>query len=231
MTHTEALVVGEHGPLVFLHKPAGLPVFPLHARPSEPSLLARWLGARPCQAAMAWPRGFEGGIAHRLDNSSSGLVVACTSLDALAALRAQFEAGALRKVYRLVTSKDVPWDAHSLDLPIAHDRRRRSRMVVQRGGSTPHRGRWYPANTAFERLGQGRWTAVIRTGVTHQIRVHAAFVGLALAGDGLYGGGPLPAGIAAPPGADFMLHHQHISGPGWASPELEQPLWWGKGLV
>jgi 23S rRNA pseudouridine1911/1915/1917 synthase len=221
------LVIAEQGELVFLRKDAGLPVFPPHRDPSGACLLASWVQARPEQAGIPWPEGFAGGIAHRLDVSSSGIVVACTSLDALASLRAQFAAGVLRKSYRFVTQRCVAWREHLVELPIAHDRSRRSRMVVQRGRSTPHRGRWFPAHTELSRLSAGCWRAVITTGVTHQIRVHAAFVGLALAGDRLYGGGELPAGLQAPVGASFLLHHESIVGPGWSSPRLGPPGWWG----
>ncbi len=221
-------VLAVQGDLVFLRKGAGEPVFPLHADPSRPSLLGRWLAASPGQADLAWPQGFEGGIAHRLDNATSGIVVACTSLAALAELRTSFATGALRKRYRLVSRRQVPWREHVVDRPIAHDRRRRARMVVQRGRSTPHRGRWFPAHTELRWLEPSCWEAVITTGVTHQVRVHAAFVGLALAGDGLYGGGALPPDLGAPSGARFLLHHERIAGPGWSSPTLTVPAWWGR---
>ncbi len=221
-------IIAELGDLVFLRKRAGEPVFPPHAQPDGDCLLARWLALRPGLAEIGWPVGFEGGIAHRLDSSTSGIVVACTSVESLRDLRLEFGAGTLRKVYRLVSTKQVPWSRHEVRVPIAHDRRRRARMVVQRGGNTPHRGRWYPASTALERLGTGCWRAVIHTGVTHQIRVHAAFAGIALAGDRLYGGGGLPEGVQPPAGASFMLHHERIVGPDWSSPELEIPGWWGR---
>jgi len=221
------LIFAEQGHRVFLAKPAGLPVFPPHARPDGPSLLGRWLDARPDLAELPWPAGFEGGIAHRLDNPSSGIVVACITPAALAELRAEFVSGVLRKHYRFVSTKKVSWTQHSVLRPIAHDRRRRSRMVVQRGANTPHRGRWYPAHTELELHADGSWRAVIITGVTHQIRVHTAFVGVALAGDGLYGGGALPGDVQAPEGADFMLHHERIEGPDWTSPTLAPPTWWG----
>jgi hypothetical protein len=47
------------------------------------------------------------------------------------------------------------------------------------------------------------------TGVTHQIRVHAAFAGLALAGDRLYGGGGSEPDWPVP----FLLHHLGLRGP------------------
>ena len=220
-------VVAAHGEVVFLSKAAGVPVFPPHARPEDPSLLQAWLAKRPELAELPWPPGFEGGLAHRLDTSTSGIVVACTTVSALVGLRRAFAEGQLRKVYRFVSTRSVPWREHQIEFPIAHDRQRRSRMVVQRGRSTPHRGRWYPASTRLVSLAPGCWRAVITTGVTHQIRVHAAFVGLALAGDRLYGGGPLPSDLAPPLGADFMLHHERVVAPDWSSPLLPPPAWWG----
>lgn len=223
-----------------LSKPAGLPVFPPHSDPEGDCLLARLLRAEPAQADHAWPSGFGGGLAHRLDVATSGQVIAATSPAQLQALRARFAAGVLHKHYLLLSWRDVPWQEHTLQQPIAHDRRRRTRMVVQRGRDTPHRGRWYPAWTRLRRAGRvvgedqplSAWTAEIHTGVTHQIRVHAAFAGLALAGDHLYGGGVPTSwaraqadalGLPRPP---FHLHHHGLVGPGLDPPRAPLPLWW-----
>ena len=102
-------------------------------------------------------------------------------------------------------------------------------MIVERGKATPHRGRWLHADTELRRLGRlpeglGAWEAVIRTGVTHQVRAHAAFVGLALAGDRLYGGGPSPAFCT--PAAPFALHHVGVAGPDLQPPPCPLPAAW-----
>lgn len=207
-------VVGQDASFLYLHKEAGLPVFP---QADEPSLLGSLLEARPEQGAVEWPDRFEGGLLHRLDNQTSGLVVAARTLAALRRGREAFESHELLKRYRLLTHKDVSWSEHQVDRPLAHDRRRRSRMVWQRGASTPHRGRWYPAVTRFERLGRlgdlHLWEATMSTGVMHQIRVHAASVGLPLAGDRLYGGGG---------DGRFRLHHRRIDGWPGDAPELPE---------
>ena len=201
--------------VVLLTKPAGIPVFPPHGDPSGDCLLHRAQRAGALAPAADWPEGFAGGIAHRLDTPTSGLVLAARSPSDLAALRAWFQAGALRKVYLFLSARSVPWSTHSIDRPIAHDPRRKQRMVVQRGASTPHRGAWLPARTTLRRLGPAPggtlWAATIETGIMHQIRVHAAALGLALAGDRLYGGGPpLSEEIGQPP---FRLHALLIDGP------------------
>ena len=65
------------------------------------------------------------------------------------------------------------------------------------------------------------WEARMSTGVMHQIRLHAASIGLALAGDRLYGGGAWT--FPRPDGAHFALHHIGISGPGLQPCEAPSP--------
>ena len=97
-------------------------------------------------------------------------------------------------------------------------------MVAQRGNNTPHRGKWYSAETEFTHVHGDIYMATIATGVTHQIRVHAAFVGIPLLGDRRYGGGPTPAD--APAGVEFFLHHIDIIGPGgFRSDDVPRPDW------
>lgn len=195
---------------LWLEKPPGLPVFPPHQDPAGDCLLSRLLRTRTDQRA-SWPEGFEGGLAHRLDVSTSGIVLAARSPADLARARVAFSSRALRKVYRFLSDGTVPWTEHRVTTELAHHRKRRDRMVVRRGQNTPHRGRWYPADTRFRHLGGALWEAVIVTGVMHQIRIHAASVGLALRGDRVYGA---PTWDDAPEGVTFALHHCRIEGLG-----------------
>lgn len=203
-------------------KPPGLPVFPPHDDPDGDCVLARILDVQGWRSDLAWPAGFAGGIAHRLDTSTSGALVVADDPAELARIREAFSEGRLRKTYRFLAAREVPWDAHACELPIAHDRRRKGRMVVQRGRATPHRGRWYPARTRFLRLRGPLFEARMRSGVMHQIRVHAAFLGIPLLGDRAYGGGPTPPD--APPGVTFFLHHVGIEGALTTSP-VPLPRW------
>lgn len=206
-----------------LSKPAGIPVFPPHDEPRGDCLLARLLAEEPDRASVSWDAGFEGGIAHRLDTSTSGAVAVADDPGELAALRDLFGRKALLKTYVLRAARDVGWDHHAVDVPIAHDPRRKGRMVVRRGASTAHRGRWIEARTELDRLGADLWRARMRTGVMHQIRVHAAFVGLPLLGDRAYGGGETPPD--APAGVTFFLHHVGFEGEGVATSPVPWPSW------
>jgi 23S rRNA-/tRNA-specific pseudouridylate synthase len=154
--------------------------------------------------AIPWPRGFDGGIVHRLDTATSGAVIAADSLDELTTIRGWFSTHRLLKTYWLLTDRDVAWDRNTCDKPIAHDKHRKGRMVVQRGQNTPHRGKWYPARTSFSRLRGRIFEATMRTGVTHQIRAHAAFLGIPV----------------------LELHHVGVTGPdGFRTDPVPKPPW------
>ena len=207
------LILGEDERHLWLDKPAGVPVFPPHADPAGDCLLRRLLAERPEQD-QPFPEGFRGGLAHRLDVPTSGLVRACRDPEALRRARAAFADGRLLKTYRFLTDRRVSWTEHHVTTRLAHHKRDRRRMVTERGRGTPHRGRWYEADTRFRQLDGPLWEARIVTGVMHQVRAHAASVGLALRGDRLYGGkgeGP------------FRLHHCQLEGLG-ACP-LSLPPW------
>lgn len=226
-------ILAEDARYLWVVKPAGLPVFPPHADPGGDCVLARLLEARPEQREPAFPQGFEGGIVHRLDNPTSGALLVARSVEALAEARASFAEKRLEKHYLFVSAREVSWDQHEVRVDLAHDARRRERMIARRGADTPHRGRWFPAETLLCRVGTtalgGLWRATITTGVMHQIRAHAAFVGLALRGDRIYGGG---ASISReelpdlPGGVPFLLHHLGAEGGGLPSARCPPPAWW-----
>lgn len=207
-----ALVEADAGALS-LSKPPGMTIFPSRMHPRRPCLLA-WLTRRfPEQAALTWPEGFDGGILHRLDTATSGLVRVARSLISFEVERGRFAGGALRKRYLLISGPAAADGPVEIDIPLAHHARDKRKMVPMRGPRTSHRGRWYPAHTTFTPLailpgGAVLWEALMRTGVTHQIRAHAALAGLPLLGDGLYGGAPSPGPA---PAAAFFLHHLGFS--------------------
>ncbi len=206
-----------------LSKPAGLSVLAPHADPSGDCLLKRLLAAEPARAQVPWPRGFEGGIAHRLERATSGAVAVAESAEQLAWLRQRFSSKELHKRYLLWAARDVPWSTNACDRSLAHDRRHRGRMVVQRGARTPHRGRWLPAQTHFRRIEGRLWEATMRTGVMHQIRLHAAFVGIPILGDRRYGGGAAPDAV---PGEErFFLHHVGFTGAEVCTAPIADPGW------
>lgn len=200
-------------------KPAGLPVFPPHADPDGDCALARLLAAAPWRREIPFPAGFEGGISHRLDNPTSGALLVADSVAELAEIRAAFADKRFDKRYVFQPSRWPSWTENACHQAIAHHPDKRDRMVVQRGANTPHRGRWFPAESWFRRT-DPVMSVRITTGVTHQIRAHAAFLGVPLAGDRIYGGGP-----ALSPDIPFRLHHVGLTGAGFTTDPVPRPPW------
>lgn len=204
-------------------KPAGTSVFPLRNGEGPQSVCEQIVCAQPWRKDIHWPDGFDGGIAHRLDVHTSGALWIADSLEELAEMRLRFREGRLTKRYLLLAAKDVAWDSNACDKEIGHDKRKKGKMVVRRGANTPHRGRWWPAVTRFSRCSDRLWEVVIHTGVMHQIRVHAAFVGIPILGDGRYGGGIPPEHA---PSGGFFLHHVGLTDEGgWGTEPVQCPTW------
>jgi len=170
-------VVFEDAALIVIDKPAGLVVHPGAGQPDR-TLLNALLAHAPALAAV--PRG---GIVHRLDKDTSGLLVVAKTVEAQASLVKQLADHSMRRVYLAVVQGDPPASG-VIDAPVGRDVRARTRMAVT------HRGK--PSRTNFRVLERYGHAALVEcrleTGRTHQIRVHMAHARKPIVGDPLYGG-------------------------------------------
>ncbi len=177
-------VVFEDDDLMVVNKPTGLVVHPAAGHWSGTllnGLLAHHDGAARLPRA---------GIVHRLDKDTSGLMLVGKSQRAVDALGRMIAAREVQRLYLALAHG--PWrhgDGLLVDQPMARDSRNRLRMAVVRG-----EGAGKPAQTRFLVLDQTPRHVLLgcklHTGRTHQIRVHAAWLGQPLVADVLYGGRP-----------------------------------------
>ena len=175
-------VVYEDPDLIVINKPAGLVVHP--AAGIHSGTLANGL-AFHFQQLSKQGGAIRPGIVHRLDKDTSGLLVAAKTELAHEKLADQFRAREVFKSYVALVHGGVEHDSGRIDQPIARDPRNRTRMAVIRAG----RGALslYTTRRRYDRF--TLLDVELKTGRTHQIRVHLSWLKHPVVGDEVYGEG------------------------------------------
>jgi RluA family pseudouridine synthase len=158
--------------ILVVDKPAGLATIP-GGWDEDSSSLAEILAA---DYGRMW-------VVHRLDKTTSGLVVFARNPEAHRNLNMQFEHHEVHKEYHAIVVGTPAWEKHTARHPLRINVGHSHRTIVDHSKGKP-------SETAFRVLecfvGYALLAAIPASGRTHQVRVHAYALGLPLLGDTLY---------------------------------------------
>lgn len=160
--------------ILVVDKPAGLLTIPDRFEP-EKNNLQQWLEK---DLGKVW-------VLHRLDRDTSGLVIFALTPEAHRQLSLQFENRQIEKYYYALATGRIPDDQGEIDRPIAQHPVVAGKMTVHYKGK--------PSLTLYKVLARFQGYTYLeidlKTGRTHQIRVHLQSLGFPLAVDPIYNNG------------------------------------------
>ena len=177
-------VVFEDACLIVIYKPPGIVVHPAPGH-SSGTLVHGLL--KHCRDLSGIGGILRPGIVHRLDKDTSGIMVVAKNDMAHQFLARQFKNGTIKKEYIALVHGILSKTSGSIDLPICRHPIRRKEMTVATNGGRNALTLWKKIAECEE--GFSLLSIAIKTGRTHQIRVHFSHLGHPVVGDPVYGRG------------------------------------------
>lgn len=142
--------------------------------------------------------GERGGIVHRLDRATSGIMICAKNEATLSFLQKQFSARSVDKKYIAIVTGKPQHEEALIDAPIARDPKRPKRFMINKEGKS--------AQTHYTTIrSDDKHTMLLltpKTGRTHQLRVHLNYIHHPIVGDELYGTEPY---------SRLLLHARELS--------------------
>ncbi len=183
--------VFEDEDLWVIDKPSGLLSVPGRGNALRDCVQAR-LQQRAALEDPSWPR-----LVHRLDQATSGLIIAAKNKATYVSIQQQFSRRTVAKRYEALVHGRVSGEG-VIDLPLGPDLHDRPRQIHDGVRGKPALTRWASLGNEGDRARVSFWP---QTGRTHQLRVHASHplgLGSPMLGDPLYG---------VPDGAPRLMLH------------------------
>ncbi len=182
-------IVFEDDCLLIVNKPAGMVTHPAYKNYSGTLVNAVMYYAQKKNDSLSDINGFErAGIVHRLDKDTSGLLVIAKDENTHRKLSEQFFFHTVKREYNAIIWGKLKTKSGTIESRLARDKKDRTKVAVVHkeddGGKNAVTD--YEVIKEFEFLSLLR--LILKTGRTHQIRVHLSSIGHPVFGDETYGG-------------------------------------------
>jgi len=174
-------ILHEDSDVIVLNKPPGLVVHPGAGHKSRTLVNALLFH---CPDLEGIGGDLRPGLVHRLDKDTSGTLVVAKNDMAHESLSHQFKKHQVQKRYLALVYGDVKASAGVIDLPIGRHPTDRKKMSTESRRSRLTETRWKVKKAFF---GVTLLEIDLKTGRTHQVRVHCAAIGHPVVGDATYG--------------------------------------------
>ena len=177
-------IIYEDEDLILINKQPGIIVHPTKGHPEHTI-------ANGVMKYMAdTDQSFKVRFANRIDMDTSGIIIVAKNANSQNELSSQMRAGTVVKKYKALVEGIIEEDAFSIELPVGRPSPESiQRAVMDEGGKSAHSEILVLERFRSEKYGDHTLVEVrIKTGRTHQIRVHLSHIGHPIAGDSLYGG-------------------------------------------
>jgi 23S rRNA pseudouridine1911/1915/1917 synthase len=174
-------IVHEDDDLIVVNKPAGMVTHPAYGNYTGTLVNAL---LHHCAELSTVNDDLRPGVVHRLDKDTSGLIVAAKSDLVHAALAQQFSERTIEREYWAVVWGIFEQPRGTIEASLGRSKSDRKKISVTKVGK--HAVTEYEVIESFPFLSLLRLR--LRTGRTHQIRVHLAHIGHPVFGDPTYGG-------------------------------------------
>ncbi len=178
-------IIFEDDSLFVIDKPAGWIVNEAATTKNQP-VLQKWLEDK--NYPLSGNIEFRGGIVHRLDKETSGVMIVAKNKEAFTYLQSEFKERLVEKKYTALVHGKVEPGEGEISVPVGRLPWRRDRFGVVAGGRDSKSYykviKFYPGNNGGHTLVE----FYPKTGRTHQIRIHAKYIGHAIVADEFYAG-------------------------------------------